>query len=246
MEYSKNKSNVRFWVISVAVVIVLLGGLFFWFMGKDTWVTGANIYSGESSSNPVTKEGVTIINSQGEIVSTQGIESSIKVNSIPRIEQETKAREMVIKFNDLDTEIKVNKEALQLDALKEVNLKMEDFDGSMGLNADTISLTGKVSRLEVNGVVLSSDNMQITFKNLNYDYFSTTGIELEQVALFGSKGEVQLSGDKLVYNIGSSDKLTFNQVFGDFTAEKVAGNSFVANFASEGISTSGSLNAVFK
>jgi hypothetical protein len=251
-------SNVKFVVITVAVVVLILGGLFFWFMGKDTWISGASTYSGtgtlaagtptvgaNTENMAVAGAGSSSINEENSVNIVPGMSTKIAVDTVPVIKRETQAEDMQIKFSNLNTNIKVNKESLQLDSLNNVDLQIHGFVGNILLNEKTVSLTGKVSRLQVNGVVLSSEGMQISFDGLDYEYFGASGIMLEQINLAGTQGQFGLLEGKVVYALENKDKVTFNQVFGNFAADKAAKNRFTGDLTVQGVATAGSVNAAF-
>jgi len=251
-------SNVKFMVITIAVVVLILGGLFFWFMGKDTWVTGASTFNGENAiatgtpvvgsnteNSAVAGSGSTFASDDASTSIVPGMSTKIAISTVPVIKRDTQAEDMRIKFSNLNTNIKVNKESLQLDSLNNVDLQVHGFVGSMLLNEKTVSLSGKVSRLQVNGVVLSSEGMQISFEGLDYEYFGADGIMLEQLNLAGTQGEFSLLGGKVAYSLDAKDKVTFGQVFGNLAADKSAKNSFSADLTAQNVATAGSINAVF-
>ncbi len=254
-------SNTRFLVITIAVVVLILGGLFFWFMGRDTWISGASVYDSEDTlsasgvlpvsnteSSAVATSGSSSSSSASQEISTMipGILTGINTDMVPVIKRDIQAEDMEIRFSNLNTNIKVNKESLQLDALKEVKLKIHSFVGNMVLNERTVSLAGKVSRLEVNGVVLSSEEMQITFDGLDYEYFAATGINIEQVNLANTNGKLDLSSGKIIYDLENKDKVTLNQVSGNLVADKTARYTFSADVVAQDIATAGSIYATFK
>ncbi|MEK6938751.1 MAG: hypothetical protein AABX04_06940 [Nanoarchaeota archaeon] len=250
------KSNTRFYVIIAAIVIVLLGGLFFWFMGKDTWISGASTFNQESLALP---SGVATSTSESAIVNSgstsllsekngakvaSGLQIKVSSDTIPMIKRETKAEDIEIKFSNLNTNIRVNKESLQLDSLQNVDMSVHGFVGEIILNEKTLSLNGAISRMQVNGIVLSSENMQIFFDGLDYQSVSANNMELEQLNLAGGDGALELLNGKISYTLENKDKFTANKVQGDFTADKVTG-LFTADLIAQNLATSGSVDAVF-
>ncbi|MFA6461110.1 MAG: hypothetical protein WCV90_02500 [Candidatus Woesearchaeota archaeon] len=250
------KGDTRFYVITAAVVIVLLAGLFFWFFGKGAWVTGASTYDestlavSDSSAPFVSTESSSVSNSlssdDGSTRVVSGMKAKLSLDVIPTIKRETKADDMDIKFSNLNTQIKVNKESLQLDSIQEVDLKIHGFVGEMLLNGKTLSLNGQVSRLQVNGVVLSSAGMQIAFDGLDYQTFSADAIDLEQLNIVSANGKMDLLNGKIDYTLESKDKVTFNTVFGNFVANKDNGENFNAELVFQNAATAGAVNAVFQ
>lgn len=250
------KGDTRFYVITAAVVIVLLAGLFFWFFGDGAWVTGASTYDKETLAT--LDNSVPFISSESETVSNSlipsesstrvvsGIKTELSLDVIPTIKRTTKAEDMQVKFNNLNTKIKVNKESLQLDSIQEVDLKIHGFVGEMLLNGKTLSLNGQVSRLQVNGVVLSSEGMQISFDGLDYQSFSADAIDLDQLNIVSANGKMELSEGKIDYALESKDKVTLNTVFGNIVANKDNTETFNAELIVQNAATAGAVNAVFQ
>jgi len=250
------KGDTRFYVITAAIVIVALAGLFFWFFGKGAWVTGASTY--DSTPLGASESGIPTVNSESESASSgsllsddsakvvPGMRAKLSLDVIPTIKRETKADDMEVQFSNLNTKIKVNKESLQLDSINQVDLKIHGFVGEMLLNGNTLSLNGQVSRLQVNGVVLSSEGMQITFDGLDYQLFSANSIELEQLNVASANGNLNLLNGKISYDLESKDKVTLNQVYGNFLADKDASQIFSADLVAQNAATAGSVNAVFQ
>ncbi|MBI4983269.1 hypothetical protein HZC32_01360 [Candidatus Woesearchaeota archaeon] len=261
----RKKSNTRFYIITIAIVIVVLGGMLIAFRGKELGVLGAGVFE-ESGSNLNQAEG-GILSSDGATTESSAVEISgntggtlssertilapelrtkVELDIIPVIKTETKAEDIDIKFNNLNTKIKVNKEDLQLDSIDRVDFKIHGFVGDILLNDKSISLNGKVSRLQVNGVVLSSNAIQIYFDGIKYEHFSATGMELEQLNLANGKGKMEIGNEKISYILENKDKVTLNSVFGDIMADKIGSTTFTATVTAQNIATSGAVESVFR
>ena len=145
---------------------------------------------------------------------------------------------MNLNFNDLTTTIMVNEDKLELNNLQEVSLKVEGFKGAIIFEKEGFSLDGKVRRLTVNEMALSSNNeISITFNNLDYHYINIKDLELENLEFPKGNGNMKI-GDKLDYSI-INEELFVSYFEGDFTVDKNNEPPLMMDGMDQGIRASG-------
>ena len=160
---------------------------------------GATGSSGTSSSSSISNTGS---------LRKPGTDVKVSLDTIPSINSPTRIEDLEIKFNNLNTNIRVNKETLELTSLDKIDLKVHGFSGNIILNERTLSLDGKVTKLDVNGVVLSSNELEISFTGLDYGSVSTTGMDLATIELFNSNGKLESGQGKVSFEVEPKDQIT--------------------------------------
>jgi len=132
---------------------------------------------------------------------THEVEITLSFDRVPNIRKEAKIELLELKFDDLTTKINVNNDKLELNDLKEVNLKIEGFEGWLDFDELGISIEGKAKRIEVNDIALSSKGeIRLSFEDLDYQYLEIGEIELKSVELAKGDGELEIT-EKLSYSL---------------------------------------------
>ncbi len=226
--------HVRFYIIMITLVV---GGIFFLLMmnnNNDLSFTGALIGdSGEelmsTSNDSVPEEEVPLEGSPlekkikvEEAFSEQADYSNnelvfaLNAEAVPNVYDDVKIEDLVLSFSDLNTVITVNGDHLELNDLKEVELRIVDYKGTVDFNEQEFSLDGLARRIEVNDVALSSKgDIKMSFEGLKYDSFSIDRLKLDRLDIphtnghlsVGNKFQYALDEDevKLFYYVGSFD-----------------------------------------
>ncbi|MBU0457071.1 MAG: hypothetical protein ABH824_05550 [Nanoarchaeota archaeon] len=165
---------------------------------------------------------------------------SLIFDKVPKVENEVKIGDIELRFDDLTTTITVNEDKLELNNLKEVSLIIEGFSGKVNFEGDDLSIAGKAKKIEVNDVVFSSEKgIDISFKELNYNYLDISSIELDNLELERGNGKLTV-GNKLSYSleeegikisyfkgtieINKDSKLSLLNLDGDARGVSISGN----------------------
>ncbi len=129
----------------------------------------------------------------------------LTMQQIPDLEQEELfADEIIVTFSDPSAVIKIDKEEeLNLRNLDEVTLSIHNFLGDLSLEG-SLTLVGDAERLEVNGVVLSTEkSFAITLTNLDFDSVALDGTSFD-ISFTSAHGEAHLE-NKLDYTFAGED-----------------------------------------
>jgi len=180
--------NLRFYIVLITLVI---GGIFiFLLMNSDgdsslsSAVVGTMENAGLENEDTFDPEGFFSTSEEQkelmvdeeqdmfeEALDINQVEFTLNFNQIPIIEKEARIEEMSLRFEDLTTNININNDKLELNNLKDVNLKIKGLVGEINLNEYGASVTGTARRIEVNDIALSSlGEIKLSFENLNYKY----------------------------------------------------------------------------
>jgi hypothetical protein len=175
-----------------------------------------------------------------------GTDVKVSLDTIPSINAPTRIEDLEIKFSNLNTNIRVNKETLELTSLDKINLKVHGFSGNIILNERTLSLEGKVTKLDVNGVVLSSNELEISFAGLDYESVSTTGMDLAVIELFNSKGKLESGQGKVSFEVEPKDRITLTNFLGDTVMDKNGNVTLSLDGIVKGLSTAGTVDVALQ
>jgi hypothetical protein len=225
--------HVRFYIVMITLVV---GGIFFLLMmnnNNDISFTGALI--GDSGEELMSTSNDSV--PEEEVIEGTPLEKKIKVEeafseqvdysnnelafvlnaeAVPNVYDDVKIEDLVLSFSDLKTIITVNGDHLELNDLKEVELRIVDYKGTVDFNEQEFSLDGLARRIEVNDVALSSKgDIKMSFEGLKYDSFSIDRLKLDRLDIprtdghlsVGNKFQYALDEDevKLFYYVGSFD-----------------------------------------
>ncbi|MBI4981038.1 hypothetical protein HZC30_05790 [Candidatus Woesearchaeota archaeon] len=175
-----------------------------------------------------------------------GTDVKVSLDTIPTINAPTRIEDLEIKFSNLNTNIRVNKEALELTSLDKIDLKVHGFSGNIILNERTLSLEGKVTKLDVNGVVLSSNELEISFAGLDYESVSTIGMDLTTIELFNSKGKLESGQGKVSFEVEPKDRITLTNFLGEGVMDKKGNVTLSLDGIVKGINTVGTVDVVLQ
>lgn len=246
--------HLRFYVIMVTVVII---GIFFLLLANDSEnfsLTSAMVgIINESSDLEAESEAGKETGAEGgsgedfdknprKAVGKDFKEVSLVLfyDQIPTVKQETTAREIVLGFDDLSTNIDVNGDRLELSNLQQVVLQIKDFKGELSFDRQSFSLEGRAKGLAINNIALSSKGeIDISFENLEYNFLSLDDVELTMLELPRGNGEVTIA-EKLTYDLEQElvKMYYFNGLLiVDFEAESLVQMEGIAR----GISISGAI-----
>lgn len=138
------------------------------------------------------------------------VDFDLHFDSMPSLEQYSKVNELTLKFDDLTTKIQVNNDQLELNNLQEVTLTIKDFDGTITLDSNSISMSGLAARLEVNDVALASKSqISLSFSNLNYNQIEIDSIDIPYLQFPRGQGTIDIEG-RLQYDLISDEVLVEN------------------------------------
>ncbi len=170
-----------------------------------------------------------------------GINLELFLSAYPFFKKETTIDQIEIEFQDLNTNININKERLELNSLQGIRLNLNGFAGKVYLTEQGLSLDGTVNKVEVNGVALSSEAMRVAFDGLNYRYLYLGGIDLNEVQFAGGAGKLVTKDEKVVYSLDSRDKIGLSQFWGDLTVDKNAEAPLLVKGEAQKLQISGDL-----
>ena len=250
--------SLRFYIVLITLVI---GGIFiFLLMNSDgtsklsSAVVGttenailedADTFDPEGFFSTSEEQKELVINEDEEDIFKEAldinqIDFTLNFNQIPSIEKEARIEEMSLRFEDLTTNININNDKLELNNLKDVNLKIKGLVGEINLNEYGASVTGTARRIEVNDIALSSlGEIELSFENLNYKYLKIDEIELQDLELNDGEGELNV-GDKLTYNL-DNEKIQVHYFNGQIAINREDGTNLDLNGIAKGVSVSGDL-----
>ncbi|HLC88699.1 MAG TPA: hypothetical protein VJG49_01560 [Candidatus Nanoarchaeia archaeon] len=186
-------NNTRFYIVGITILIVAI--FVFFFLNNEE-------FSGATVAVDFAKE--AFFNDEGNLSvgSSAGDEEKalfLTFDQIPAINTETKVEALAITFSNPSTAIRINNDRLELGNLKEVDLTVKSFFGDLALDGDSLSLDGTAKQIQVNNVVLSSDDeLEISFQNLNYRTLDIEKVGLPKLKLAVGAGELHLA-EKLIY-----------------------------------------------
>jgi hypothetical protein len=259
-----NKSNKGTSIIIAVVAILVVAGAIFWLAGPKIFgegsVTGAVVASGVepednslvvSSSRGNNEEfniGATAstngVENDVTALNTNGIYTELSLNNIPTIKKEVTVNYLDLKFTDLSTQIKVNTEYLELNYLKNVDLKVSNFVGKIAVDGNTVSLDGTASKIKVNDITVSN-NLKLTFSNLNYDSLVAEGIAVEGVSSARGSGSLDVKNGKLKLAI-NNDPLVLGSLTGNIALDKASSVPVSVKGYVQEVSVGGELPFVLK
>jgi len=253
--HSGGSHHVRFYIVMVTLVIgavlfILLmndnnSGFGFTsaatgkVLSDDNSSTGSSLFKTEVGGGNKIKTVSDLMKSEAK-KNSKAIRFGVQFNQIPSVREETKVDVMELRFDDLTTNVKVNNDKLELNNLKEVGLKITGFEGKVSFDVSSFSLNGKAQRIEVNDVVLSSDQeIKIVFDNLNYQSLSLGNIQIKELSLPNGDGKISVA-DKLNYAL-DNDQLMAYYFEGKVDIVKGITQKVILDGTTSGISISGSL-----
>jgi ABC-type Na+ efflux pump permease subunit len=209
--------HIRFYIVTITVIIgIILLILFMNSDGDGIDLTGAVVGSLNSSENTM---GVNQVTNSKIGSDATDIEFSLAVDQVPVVKKNVEVGELTLQFDDTTTSISVNGDKLELANLDEVVLVIENYEGSLEFDAARFSLVGSATRIEFNDVALSSRNkLQISFNDLNYNYFNIEDVEIDEIKLPPSDGKL-LIGEQLSY-ILDDESLTLASFSGNILVDK--------------------------
>ncbi len=268
--------NSKYYIIGAIAVIAVLAATLGWLAVKEGYisVTGASTSdpggelvtgtvsgieigaleasSGSKARNASSSASAYTTGSKGysddsSLPKNPTVSIKASVDSVPSVKSPTRIEDLEIRFSNLNTNIKVNKEQLELTALDKVTLKLHSFAGNINLNERTLSLNGRISKIDVNGVVLSSEELEISFEGLDYDAISAQGMELAGIELSNGAGDFKLEQGKVSYVIENKDRVSLSSFFGDLTVDEAASSSLLSiDGAAKGVTTIGTVNLILQ
>ena len=221
--------HVRFYIVMITLVI---GGIFFLLMmnnNNDMSFTGAligdndelmstandsvpaeekvpegSVYEKKTKVEEAFKEQADLSNNE--------LAFALNVEAVPNVYDNVKIEDLVLRFTDLNTVITVNGDHLELNDLKEVNLRLVDFKGIVDFNEQEFSLDGLAKRIEVNNVALSSKgDIELSFEGLKYDSFAIDRIKLDNLEISRTGGHLSV-GNKFQYTLNEDEVKLFHYV----------------------------------
>jgi hypothetical protein len=148
--------------------------------------------------------------------SKENIDLEFTFDQIPEVNKEAKLEEISLTFDDLSTKINVNNDYLELNNLKSVNLKIEDFEGNIEFNDLGASIEGTAKTIAVNDIALiSRGEIKVSFEDLDYGTLNVKGLELKQLDLPEGNGDLKI-GEKLQYSL-YDEELSLYKFNGELT-----------------------------
>ncbi len=264
--------NSKYYIIGAMAIIALLTVTLVWVAAREGYIslTGASINDppeelvansilgtkGDSLEIPSNKDATssTVPTTGGKSYSDDSsvpknptVSVKASMNTVPSIKSPTRVEDLEIRFSNLNTNIKVNKEQLELTALDKVTLKLHGFAGNINLNDRTLSLDGRITKIDVNGVVLSSEELEISFTGLDYDYVNTQGMELAGIDLSNGEGKLEVEQGKVSYAIENKDRIGLSSFFGDVIVDEGSAVSLLLiDGTAKGVTTVGSVNLILQ
>lgn len=226
------KSKTGMYVVFAIIAVLIVAGAVFWLAGPKIFgegsLTGASLVSGlePEEDSFVAESSKGLVSTIGESSSESGITSQtpngmyaeLSLDTIPVIKKEIKVNSLDLKFTDLSTQIKVNTEKLELNYLKSVDLKITNFVGKVAIDGNTVSLEGVAGKIKVNDISVS-DNLKISFSNLNYDSVVAEGIAVESITAAKGVGTLDVQNGKLIFAVGN-DPLALTAFTGNIGFDK--------------------------
>lgn len=267
--------NTKYYIIATAVIVFVLGAMFFWYVdgggfgftgastasiddqltgaAADDSTVGTTTHSGKvgasgsnSNSDSTTSTNSRSYSDDSSMPKNPTVSIKASMDSVPSIKSPTRIEDLEIRFSNLNTNIKVNKEQLELTALDKVVIKLHGFAGNINLNERTLSLDGRITKIDVNGVVLSSEELEITFDGLDYDYVSTQGMELAGIDLSNGEGKLDLEQGKVIYTVENKDRISLSSFFGDVTVDESIASPLLIEGTAKGVTTVGAVNLILQ
>jgi|APSaa5957512622_1039677.scaffolds.fasta_scaffold71742_1 hypothetical protein len=233
--------HLRFYIVMITLVA---GGIFLILLlnndNNGSGITSAIIGNFQNGSGEeIFEDSYSADNEFKErVINKKRVPITLSFDKTINYQQDIKISEMNLNFNDLTTTIMVNEDKLELNNLQEVSLKVEGFKGAIIFEKEGFSLDGKVRRLTVNEMALSSNNeISITFNNLDYHYINIKDLELENLEFPKGNGNMKI-GDKLDYSI-INEELFVSYFEGDFTVDKNNEPTLMMDGMAQGIRASG-------
>jgi hypothetical protein len=180
----------------------------------DTQAISGSSQSQLDTNTPPTNEAITNSKTQNT-ASSQGTNSNtallnsetdrtqapilleLEYSKVPNIDATVSLPQVKITTNNLGSSVRVNGDLL--DASSEVSLQLNDFFGRFSLNEHSLTLSGSIRQIRLNGISLLSDQeISIEIDALSYDNLQTDQISFSYLYLEPGSGELNLE-DKLSY-----------------------------------------------
>ncbi len=203
----------------IVIITLVIGAIFlFLFLNNNSdgiSLTSAFVGSSEDSAtaeNGAKSNSLFSLGANDDVTEVQKVDKSkeniqmeFSFDQIPEVNKEAKLEEIQINFDDLNSQINVNNDHLELNNLKSVNLKIEDFEGNIEFNNRGVSIDGIAKTIAVNDIALiSRGEIKISFEGLDYGTLGIKGLELKQLDLPNGNGELKI-GDKLQYSLNNEE-----------------------------------------
>ena len=201
------------------VIITLVIGAIFLFLFLNNGSDGVSLTSAfvggsedQTTTEPESRSNSLFSTRNEEVIEVQKVDKSkeniqleFSFDQIPEVNKEAKLEEIELTFNDLNTKINVNNDYLELNNLKSVNLKINDFEGNVEFNNRGVSIEGTAKIIAVNEIALTSKGeIKISFEDLDYGTLGIKGLELKQLDLPNGNGKLEI-GDKLQYSLDNEE-----------------------------------------
>lgn len=215
--------HLRFYVVVATLIIgsfvffLLMNGEKFSFTGTTIGdLTGSNVEDQPEGKVTVEKAALNKVFKDEVEKNNNEVNLALTFSNSPDVSKFAELNSLVLTFDDLTTNIKINDDQLEVNNLQQVQLVIKDFKGDFDLTGKSLSLEGSSTRIEVNGVALQSGKeMKIAFENLDFKSLAVEGITLTDVSL--PEGDGQLSvGERLEYSL-QGDALEVYYIDGDMS-----------------------------
>ncbi len=142
-------------------------------------------------------------------------------DQVPVFEEEAQFKELLLRFNDLTTTIRINKDRLELNDEQGMTktIRIQDGVGNLHFDRNGLFLEITASRFELNDVgIAAKGQIQIVFESpQEYTYFALNGIKAESFEVEGT-GNLQVN-DRLDYKL-VDDKTAIEYFAGSITADR--------------------------
>ncbi len=233
-----HRHNFRFYLVMITLVAL---GVFVLLLMNDQQggfdFTSAFIGTStqEEILSPDTMDDQMIV---GTTAPSKNLAIDLSFDGVPKVSTESKVKEIEIKFNNLVSSITINNNKLELNNLEEVHLLINGFVGDLNFDEAKLNLDGSAQRIEINGIALSShEEIQISFKSLEYNYLNIDELELENLQFPKGEGELKVA-EKLSYKL-SQDQLVLSYFKGGILFEGGMSSEMSLQGVARGIKVSG-------
>jgi hypothetical protein len=240
--------KLRFYIIMVTLVV---GGIFLLLAinddGKGIDLSSAMISVQQLGNNSETEEVVLeetifeerVLEEQRTETTNREVNFQLSFNQIPDIEKTIDATSIKV-ITDSNAQVEVNGDALELNNQDEVELTIYNVKSAvLSLDRKSISLEGKVRKIEVNGISLSSKtDLDIKFKNLVYQNLNFEDIKLNYFHLSSGDGKLNVE-ERLLYTI-KDENLRFSYFQGNMEINNENSQSIDLKGIAKGVESSGS------
>lgn len=242
-----HKHHFRFYIVMITVV---LGVIFYLLVTNNNLgtlsLTGSSVgvFDNSSEIDSLNKllrnEDIEIDEEDQPIIRGREVDTVLSFDHIPIVEREAKITELEVRFLNSDTKIEVNDDLLEMGALEEINLRVNDFVGTINFDSLDFSLEGIAERIEVNGVAFSSkEDLSISLGSVEYQYLFVDEIELKNVEIPRGNGQLELA-EKLSYEL-EEEELTFHNFIGKIIIDQEADSAIEMEGIARGVDIEGAL-----